>query len=143
MKKNEIHDLLLENAEFIRYGLMHRNTYICGPVALNENLSLKKKDNTFLAGQLIGVEGYVESAAMGIVAAIYLDLKLKGKDYLPLSTDTMLGSLLNYVTHGNPETFSPMNANFGILANSNKHNREESINRSLKLIDEFWSKVNG
>ena len=132
----------LEHAEFIRYGLMHRNTYICGPIALNKNLSLKKREDTFLAGQLIGVEGYVESAAMGILAAIFMDAKLNNRDLGEFPLETISGSLLNYVTSGNPDTFAPMNANFGILYGSNKHNREESIEKSLKLIDEFWNKVN-
>lgn len=132
----------LENAEFVRYGLMHRNTYICSPLALAEDLSLKKRNDTFLAGQLIGVEGYVESAAMGILSAIFAYQKLEGKEFLKPSIETMIGSLYNYVVNGNPETFQPMNANFGILYNSNKHNREESIERSLKNIDEFWAKIN-
>ena len=133
----------LENAEFVRYGLMHRNTYICSPIALNQDLSLKANNNTFLAGQLIGVEGYVESAAMGILAAIFAYQKLENKEFEKPSVETMLGSLYNYVVNGNPETFQPMNANFGILYNSNKHNREESIEKSLRLTDEFWAKVNG
>ena len=132
----------LENAEFVRYGLMHRNTYICSPIALNKDLSLKARNDTFLAGQLIGVEGYVESAAMGILAAIFAYEKLEGKYFEKPSIETMIGSLYNYVVNGNPSSFQPMNANFGILYNSNKHNREESINKSLKLIDEFWAKVN-
>lgn len=132
----------LENAEFVRYGLMHRNTYICSPIALNENLSLKALDSTFLAGQLIGVEGYVESAAMGILAAIFAYEKLEGLELTKPPLESMLGSLYNYVINGNPEMFQPMNANFGILPNSNKHNREESIEKSLKSIDEFWSKIN-
>lgn len=132
----------LENAEFVRYGLMHRNTYICSPIALNKDLSLKARNDTFLAGQLIGVEGYVESAAMGILAAIFAYEKLEGKHFEKPSIETMIGSLYNYVVNGNPSSFQPMNANFGILYNANKHNREESINKSLELIDEFWAKVN-
>ncbi len=132
----------LENAEFVRYGLMHRNTYICSPKALNKDLSLKAKPNTFLAGQLIGVEGYVESAAMGILAASFLYKKLEGKEQVIPSLKTMLGSLYNYVVNGNPDTFQPMNANFGILYGANKHNREESIQNSLVETDKFWAKVN-
>lgn len=132
----------LENAEFVRYGLMHRNTYICSPIALAKDLSLKARRDTFLAGQLIGVEGYVESAAMGILAAIFAYEKLENKEFEQPSIETMLGSLYNYVVNGNPQTFQPMNANFGILYNSNKHNREESINRALELTDKFWAKVN-
>lgn len=132
----------LENAEFVRYGLMHRNTYICSPLALSENLSLKNNSNLFIAGQLNGVEGYVESAAMGILAAVYAMHKLEGKETPQLPLDTILGSLHNYIIHADPKNFSPMNANFGILYGANKHNREESIEKSLKLIDEWWKKIN-
>lgn len=132
----------LENAEFVRYGLMHRNTYICGPIALNENLSMKKHDNIFLAGQLIGVEGYVESAAMGILSAVFLDAKLNKKELPKLPFETMIGSLLNYVTKGDPKCFSPMNANFGILYGANKHNHEECAQKSLQLIDKWWQYAN-
>lgn len=132
----------LENAEFVRYGLMHRNTYICSPLALNEDLSLKARNDTFLAGQMIGVEGYVESAAMGILAAAFAYKKFEGKKFVKPSLETMIGSLYNYVVNGNPASFQPMNANFGILYNSNKHNREETIEKSLRSIDEFWAKIN-
>ena len=132
----------LENAEFVRYGLMHRNTYICSPLALNENMSLKNSPNVFLAGQLTGVEGYVESAAMGILSAIYLDAFLNKKELPTLPLETMLGSLHNYLIHGDPKTFSPMNANYGILYGSNKHNREECAQKSLQLIDKWFEYAN-
>ena len=132
----------LENAEFVRYGLMHRNTYICSPIALNKDLSLKARNDTFLAGQLIGVEGYVESAAMGILAAAFMHLKLQGKEFVQPSCQTMLGSLYNYVVNGNPDSFQPMNANFGILYNADKHHREKDIEVALDLTDKFWNKIN-
>lgn len=132
----------LEKAEFVRYGLMHRNTYICSPLALNENMSLKNKSNVFLAGQLTGVEGYVESAAMGILSAIYLDASLNKKDLPQLPYKTMLGSLHNYLIHGDIKNFSPMNANYGILYGSNKHNHAECAEKSLQLIDEWWKYAN-
>lgn len=132
----------LENAEFVRYGLMHRNTYICSPLALNENMSFKNKKNAFLAGQLTGVEGYVESAAMGILAAIYLDAYLKNKKLPDLPINTMLGSLHNYIIHGDVKNFSPMNANYGILYGANKHNHEECASKSLQLIDEWINYAN-
>lgn len=131
----------LENAEFVRYGLMHRNTYICSPIALNRDLSLKNRPDTILAGQLIGVEGYVESAAMGILAGIFMYAKLENKKLQDLPIQTMIGSLHNFVTSSNPETFSPMNANFGILYGANKDNREESIQKSLDLIDNYWASL--
>jgi len=132
----------LENATFVRYGLMHRNTYICSPLALNEDLSLKTNPNQFLAGQLIGVEGYVESAAMGMLAAIYVHMKLEGKDIINVPLTTILGSLHNYVIHADKKNFSPMNANFGILYGATRDNREEMIANSIRQIDEWWNKVN-
>ena len=132
----------LENAEFVRYGLMHRNTYICSPLALNENMSLKNADNIFIAGQLTGVEGYVESAAMGILSAIYLDAYLGKKELMDLPLKTMLGSLHNYIIHGDPKSFSPMNANYGILYGANKHNHDECAQKSLQLIDEWYKNAN-
>ena len=132
----------LENAEFVRYGLMHRNTYICSPLALNENMSFKNKKNLFLAGQLTGVEGYVESAAMGILAAIYLDAYFINKKLPDLPINTMLGSLHNYIIHGDVKNFSPMNANYGILYGANKHNHEECARKSIQLIDEWMKYAN-
>ena len=132
----------LEKAEFVRYGLMHRNTYICSPLALNENMSLKNKSNVFLAGQLTGVEGYVESAAMGILSAVYLDAYLNKKDLPQLPYKTMLGSLHNYLINGDVKNFSPMNVNYGILYGANKYNHDECAEKSLQLIDEWWKYAN-
>lgn len=132
----------LEHAEFVRYGLMHRNTYICSPLALNENMSFINKRNLFLAGQLTGVEGYVESAAMGILAAIYLNAYLKNKKLPDLPINTMLGSLHNYIIRGDEKNFSPMNANYGILYGANKHNHEECARKSIQLIDEWVKYAN-
>ena len=131
----------LENAEFLRYGLMHRNAYIESPVLLNEDLSLKAKPNVFLAGQLTGVEGYVESAAMGILAAINLDLRLQGKEPLALSTKTMLGALTDYILHFRGGKFSPMNANWALMPGVEKSKRMEAVEESLKQIDEVWRKL--
>lgn len=127
----------LEKAEFLRYGLMHRNAYIHSPTALNEDLSLKAKDNVFVAGQLSGVEGYVESAATGILAAISLDRRLRGLPWLPLSKDTMLGALVDYILHYTGKSFEPMNANWALIPNVDKRHREEGVERALGLIDEF------
>ena len=127
----------LENAEFLRYGLMHRNAYIDSPNALNEDLSLKAKDNVFVAGQLIGVEGYVESAATGILAAINLDRKLRGIEFRQLSRLTMLGALTDYVLHYTGKRFEPMNANWALIPDVDKNNRLAGTSRSLDLIDSF------
>ncbi len=131
----------LENAEFVRYGLMHKNIYICSPLILENNLSMKTNPNVFLAGQLIGVEGYVESAAMGILAGIYAYEKLENKQFKELPLNTMIGSLKNYIIHANPKDFSPMNANFGIFYGANQMSREELANKSLKLIDEWKESI--
>lgn len=105
----------LKNAEFMRYGVMHRNSFINSPKLLNSDLSLKKYPNIFFAGQLSGVEGYMESAASGIIAGINAVRKLKGKEPLVLPRFTMIGALLGYITDSTVENFQPMGANFGIL----------------------------
>ncbi len=105
----------LKNAEFLRYGVMHKNTYLNSPNVLNSDFSMKKYPNVFFAGQITGVEGYVESAASGLLAAINIDLKLSGKQPLALDAKTVLGALSLYVAAEN-EDFQPMNANYGILS---------------------------
>ncbi len=101
----------LENAEFARWGGIHRNTFVCGPKVLDERLHLKNKPSVVLAGQVSGCEGYIESASMGFVAA-----RLLANPNLPLPpAETALGAMLRHVTNGNPETFQPMNINFGIF----------------------------
>ena len=105
----------LKNAEFMRYGVMHRNSFINSPKLLNHDLSLKKADNIFFAGQLSGVEGYMESAACGIIAGLNAANKLLGKEPIVLPKITMLGALLDYITDPSVTYFQPMGANFGIL----------------------------
>ena len=105
----------LENARFAKYGRMHKNTYINAPKILNPTFQTKKYPNLFIAGQLSGVEGYVESAASGIYAAINMDRFLKGKELITLPKTTVMGALSYYICEANPEGFQPMNATFGIL----------------------------
>ena len=105
----------LKDAEFVRYGVMHRNSFINSPVLLNRNLSLKRNGNIFFAGQLSGVEGYMESAASGIVAGINAVRSIKGEQPLILPEYTMIGALLGYITDSTVKNFQPMGANFGIL----------------------------
>ncbi|MDD6479386.1 MAG: methylenetetrahydrofolate--tRNA-(uracil(54)-C(5))-methyltransferase (FADH(2)-oxidizing) TrmFO [Oscillospiraceae bacterium] len=105
----------LSNAEFARYGVMHRNTFINSPKILNKNLSLKKKENIFFAGQITGVEGYMESASCGIMAGINTVRYIKGEEPLVLPNFTMIGAILSYVTDDTVTNFQPMGANFGIL----------------------------
>ncbi|MBE6732902.1 MAG: methylenetetrahydrofolate--tRNA-(uracil(54)-C(5))-methyltransferase (FADH(2)-oxidizing) TrmFO [Ruminococcaceae bacterium] len=105
----------LKNAEFVRYGVMHRNTFINSPKLLNKNLSLKQNGNIFFAGQLSGVEGYMESAASGIVAGINALRCLNDQQPLILPDYTMIGAMLCYITDSTVENFQPMGANFGII----------------------------
>ncbi len=105
----------LENAEFVRYGVMHRNSFIDSPRLLSKNLSLKKNPNVFFAGQLSGVEGYMESAASGIIAGINACRYLTGEEPVILPKFTMIGALLEYITDDSVVNFQPMGANFGII----------------------------
>ncbi len=133
----------LENAEFVRYGLMHRNSYIDSPIALNEDLSLRARDDVFIAGQLSGVEGYVESAYMGIIAAINVDRKLRGLSHIEVPKTTVAGALIDYILHSSGSYFMPMNANWALFPDSRKETREETIALAMKSIVEYWGKVNG
>ncbi len=105
----------LEKAEFLRFGSIHRNTYVQSPQVLNPDLSFKTNSRVFLAGQLTGVEGYIESAAMGILAARFALGRFAKHPVTPPPFDTILGGLLRYVTHGGTSHFQPMNANLGLL----------------------------
>ena len=105
----------LENAEIVRYGQMHRNTYLTSPLHLNQAFQMKKRPSLFFAGQLTGVEGYTESAASGIVAALNMDRHLKGEASLFFPRETMIGALSHYIAHASTKDFQPMNANLGIL----------------------------
>ena len=111
----------LENADFMRYGVMHRNTFIDSPRILKRNLSLKKNGNIFVAGQLSGVEGYMESAASGIVAGINAANMLLGNEPLVLPEISMIGALLNYICDETVKKFQPMGANFGVLPSLENH----------------------
>ncbi len=115
----------LKNAEFMRYGVMHRNSFINSPKLLNKNLSLKSLNNIFFAGQLSGVEGYMESAASGIVAAINAVNMLQNKPQFVLPRFSMIGALLNYITDDSVQNFQPMGANFGILPSLDTHIRDK------------------
>ena len=110
----------LEKAEIVRYGVMHRNTYINSTKLLNNGYQLKKNKNIFFAGQMTGVEGYVESASSGLIAGINMSRMLEGKENLPLDSTTATGALVNYISnsHGvdGADHFDPMNVNFGIFA---------------------------
>ena len=105
----------LENAEFVRYGVMHRDTFMDSPRLLSKSLSLKSEPRLFFAGQFTGVEGYTESAATGILAGINAARFASGEEPLVLPPETMLGALVNYITDESVDNFQPMGANMGIL----------------------------
>lgn len=105
----------LENAEFMRYGVMHRNTFINSPKLLTEHFNCRERENLFFAGQITGVEGYIESAASGILAGLNMARMLQGKDMVSLPETTMLGALSKYISDESVEKFQPMGCNMGIL----------------------------
>ncbi len=105
----------LRNAEFVRYGVMHRNSFLNSPKVLNKGFNLKAYPSVFFAGQITGVEGYMESAASGILAGINAVRFAENKDFLDLPQTTMLGALSEYISDKTVKNFQPMGANFGIL----------------------------
>lgn len=132
----------LEKAEFMRYGVMHRNSFINSPKLLNRNLSFKGCENIFFAGQISGVEGYMESAASGIIAGINAAKYVLGEEALILPEFTMIGALLNYICDETVENFQPMGANFGVIPpldvkiKDKKERYAALANRSLEWFDE-------
>ncbi len=132
----------LHDAEFVRYGVMHRNTFINSPKLLNKDLSLKEYPNVYFAGQITGVEGYMESASSGILAAINVYNRLSGKEPFIPPNYTMLGALLGYITDENVTDFQPMGANFGVLPPIEPHIRDKKeryvalSNRAVKWYND-------
>ncbi|MFS1518363.1 FADH(2)-oxidizing methylenetetrahydrofolate--tRNA-(uracil(54)-C(5))-methyltransferase TrmFO [Bacillus sp. SCS-151] len=137
----------LENAEIVRYGVMHRNTFINSPHLLKPTYQFHNKPNLFFAGQMTGVEGYVESAASGLVAGINASRSVDGKSLLVFPQETAIGSMAKYITTTNEKNFQPMNANFGLFPDlgvriKNKKERYESYaNRALETIQNFIKNV--
>ncbi|MEP7293809.1 MAG: FAD-dependent oxidoreductase, partial [Chloroflexota bacterium] len=105
----------LENAEFMRYGQMHRNTFISSPTLLHPTLAFRQRADLYFAGQITGVEGYMGNVATGLVAGVNMARALRGESGWIIPPTTMLGALCHYVTHAEPKHFQPMKANFGIL----------------------------
>ena len=105
----------LEQAEFVRYGVMHRNTYLNSPTSLESTYQAKHRPDLFFAGQITGVEGYVESAAAGLIAGINAGRMARGMEPVEAPVTTAIGSLAHYITHAAPDNFQPMNATFGLL----------------------------
>ena len=135
----------LENATFVRYGVMHRNSFICSPKYLNQDYSLKNHEGLYIAGQITGVEGYVESAQSGMVAGMNMVRYLNKQEPIIFPRETVMGALSYYITHCEAEHFQPMKANFGILPDletrvKKKLRKEAYANRAVEVMDEF---ING
>ena len=137
----------LENAEIVRYGVMHRNTFINSPKLLHPTYQFRKRDDLFFAGQMTGVEGYVESAAAGLIAGINASRLVKGEELVVPPKTTAMGSLAHYITHTDPKHFQPMNVNFGLFEalpkriRNKKERAEKYAERALKEIEEFREQV--
>jgi methylenetetrahydrofolate--tRNA-(uracil-5-)-methyltransferase len=136
----------LEKAEFARYGSIHRNTFVNAPKVLTPYLQHKNYPNVFLAGQITGVEGYVESTAMGLVAGINAYRLIKGKDLVIPPPETAIGSLVHYLQSSNPKHFQPMNINWGLfpeISGKRKIKKEEKVRalveRALKALEDWQS----
>ncbi len=138
----------LENAEFVRYGVMHRNSFLDSPRVLNGDFSLMENPNIFFAGQITGVEGYMESAASGIMAGKNAVLRANEKDTLVLDDCTMIGALSRYISDGSVKNFQPMGANFGVLPPIEPKIRDKRerymalAQRSLENIEEVINDEN-
>ncbi|AKS69447.1 tRNA (uracil-5-)-methyltransferase [Staphylococcus schleiferi] len=134
----------LENVDIVRYGVMHRNTFINSPEVLNETYAFKDRENLFFAGQMTGVEGYVESAASGLVAGINLAHRMLNKADVIFPRETMIGSMAYYISHAtNNKNFQPMNANFGLVPaleeriKDKKERYETLAHRALTQLNHF------
>lgn len=135
----------LENAEFLRYGVMHRNTYLNSPDLLSPDYSMRQRPELFFAGQMTGVEGYVESAGSGLVAGVNAAMRALGRESIVYPVETMLGAMASYVSHGSIGKFLPMNANFGIVPplgyrvkGGKSAKNEELARRALACIDSLF-----
>ncbi len=132
----------LQNAEFLRFGMMHRNTYINSPELLQPTMQFRGRADLFFAGQIVGVEGYMGNAASGLVAGINAARLLKGDFPLIFPTQTMLGALCHYVTHAEAKSFQPMKANFGLLTKPEQRlgkaeRYQYYTDRALKIMRRF------
>ncbi len=136
----------LENCEIIRYGVMHRNTFINSPKLLRPTYQYRDRDTLFFAGQMTGVEGYVESAASGLLAGLNAARLAKGEELLVLPPETVMGSMAHYITTTDSKHFQPMNANFGLLPSlpvrirNKKEKNEKLAERALDTIQNFTQK---
>lgn len=138
----------LKNAEFLRYGVMHRNTFLDSPRLLNADYSMRKRPDLFFAGQITGVEGYMESAGSGVLAGLNAARRLRGQDPLVLPRETMLGALVGYISDPSVKNFQPMGANFGVLPPlerpvREKRERYESLSTRALAALSAWLREEG
>ncbi|RAS79493.1 FADH(2)-oxidizing methylenetetrahydrofolate--tRNA-(uracil(54)-C(5))-methyltransferase TrmFO [Priestia endophytica] len=137
----------LENAEIVRYGVMHRNTFINSPRLLKPTYQYKDREDLFFAGQMTGVEGYVESAASGLLAGINAARYVLGEELLVFPQETALGSMAHYITHTSDKNFQPMNANFGIFKDlpvrikKKQERNEQYAKRALEIVQNFVKNI--
>jgi len=137
----------LENVEIVRYGVMHRNTFINSPRVLEPTYQLKTNPNLFFAGQMTGVEGYVESAGSGLIAGINAAKLALGEDVITVPVETALGSMARYITEADPNNFQPMNVNFGLFPDLSRRYRSKEERgrkqgeRALATIQNFKNSV--
>ncbi|WP_282019708.1 FADH(2)-oxidizing methylenetetrahydrofolate--tRNA-(uracil(54)-C(5))-methyltransferase TrmFO [Planomicrobium okeanokoites] len=137
----------LENVEIVRYGVMHRNTFINSPRVLKPTYQLKANPNIFFAGQMTGVEGYVESAGSGLLAGVNAAKLALGEELVIFPADTALGSMARYITEADGENFQPMNINFGLFPDlgerirSKQERAEKHANRALESIRNYMNTV--
>jgi methylenetetrahydrofolate--tRNA-(uracil-5-)-methyltransferase len=148
----------LENARFLRYGQIHRNTYICAPVLLDETLHLKagpegryERGSILFAGQLSGVEGYTESIATGLLTGLYAASLARREEPIPIPRATALGSLIHYITHADPKDFQPANITFDLLEPLDEETRKKirdkkerhrlQCDRALAAFDAWWNTI--
>lgn len=139
----------LEHAEFVRYGVMHRNTYINSTKLLNSAYQMREYPNLYFAGQITGVEGYIESAGSGLCAGVQMAQMLCGREFIDFTRQTVLGAMAYYVSDRTVTDFQPMNANFGIVEplESRVRNKKERYGaiaeRSLQKIEQLKNRING
>ena len=130
----------LHDAEYLRYGVMHRNSYVNAPEVLNADFSLKNYPNVYIAGQLSGVEGYMESAMSGMIAGLSIACRVKDKPFPTFPRETMMGAITSYLVSASKDNFQPMNANFGIipelpeLIRDKKLRKEAKSKRAIEII---------
>lgn len=131
----------LERAEFFRFGAIHRNTYINAPGILTKNLDLQTRPGIYFAGQIIGVEGYVESATMGLLASLSAVRKISGEEFTPPPAETAMGALYYYVTTKPPKNYQPMNINFGLFPVKEMGIRDKKV-RNKKIFENALTSLN-